>query len=184
MPSNEYHFLSRWDVEGTPQEVYEILDDAPSLVRWWPSVYLDVRQEDAGDARGLGKVFALHTRGWLPYTLRWRFQVVDKQPFSRLALEAWGDLEGRGVWTFEPQVDRVAIVYDWRVRADKPLLRLLSPLFKPILSANHRWAMARGEESLRLELARRHARTEEERSRIPDPPPPASLFSLRNRSRS
>ncbi len=38
MPSNEYHFLSRWDVEGTPQEVYEILDDAPSLVRWWPSV--------------------------------------------------------------------------------------------------------------------------------------------------
>jgi hypothetical protein len=28
-------------------------------------------------------------------------------------------------------------------------------LFKPIFSANHRWAMARGEESLRRELSRR-----------------------------
>jgi hypothetical protein len=32
-------------------------------------------------------------------------------------------------------------------------LRYLSFLFKPFFSANHRWAMARGEESLRRELA-------------------------------
>jgi hypothetical protein len=32
--------------------------------------------------------------------------------------------------------------------------------------------MDRGEESLRLELARRHAATAEERARIPAPPPP------------
>lgn len=179
MPSNVYHFVTRWDVEGTPEEVYDVIDDAPSLVRWWPSVYLDVRQEDAGDEHGLGKVFALHTRGWLPYTLRWRFRVVDKQPPTRLALEAWGDLDGQGVWIFEPKGDRVDVTYDWRVRADKPLLRILSPLFKPILAANHRWAMARGEESLRLELARRRARTEEERERIPAPPPTARLFPRR-----
>ena len=48
------------------------------------------------------------------------------------------------------------IIYDWRITAEKPLLRLFSPILKPIFGANHRWAMARGEESLRIELARRH----------------------------
>jgi hypothetical protein len=38
-----------------------------------------------------------------------------------------------------------AEVYDWRLRAEKPLLRYLSSLFKPFFCANHRWAMARGE---------------------------------------
>ena len=42
----------------------------------------------------------------------------------------------------------------------------------PIFGANHRWAMARGQESLRLELERRHAKTEAERRAVPAPPPP------------
>jgi hypothetical protein len=52
---------------------------------------------------------------------------------------------------------------------------------RPIFAANHRWAMARGEESLRLELARRHAKSDEERARIPVPPQPVFLSSRRRR---
>jgi hypothetical protein len=63
-------------------------------------------------------------------------------------------------------------MYDWRIRADKPLLRYGSFVFRPIFGANHRWAMARGEESLNLELRRRRAQTEEERAAIPAPPRP------------
>ncbi|MEO8745789.1 MAG: hypothetical protein ABI334_01555 [Candidatus Dormiibacterota bacterium] len=44
-----------------------------------------------------------------------------------------------------------------------------TPIFRPIFAANHRWAMARGEESLDLELRRRRARTEAERDAIPPP---------------
>ncbi len=33
------------------------------------------------------------------------------------------------------------ITYDWKIRAEKPLLRYLSLLMKPIFSANHRWAI-------------------------------------------
>ena len=36
------------------------------------------------------------------------------------------------------------------------VIELFSPILKPIFGANHRWAMARGEESLKIELARRH----------------------------
>jgi hypothetical protein len=112
----------------------------------------------------------------LPYELRWQFRVTEKQPPSRMVIRAEGDLEGRGEWTFVPDGRWVDITYDWRVRADKPLLRYLSFVFKPILAANHRWAMARGEESLKLELARRHAATDEERAKIPALPPPASII--------
>jgi hypothetical protein len=52
----------------------------------------------------------------------------------------------------------VDILFDWRLDANKPLIRYLSFLLKPIFAANHRWAMARGEEGLRSELARRQRR--------------------------
>jgi len=45
-------------------------------------------------------------------------------------------------------------------------------MFKPMFRANHVWAMKKGDESLVLELARRHARTPEERARVPEPPGP------------
>jgi hypothetical protein len=49
------------------------------------------------------------------------------------------------------------IVFDWRLRAEKPLLKSLSFLLKPLFRWNHGWAMARGEEGLRRELIRRRA---------------------------
>lgn len=172
MSSNEYHFTSHWHVKSSVKEVAQVIGYAPDLVRWWPAVYLEVWELEPGDERGLGKTISLYTKGWLPYTLRWQFKVVEAHYPYGFTLEAWGDFVGRGIWTFEQAGDWVHITYDWRIRADKPLLRYLSFLMKPIFSANHRWAMAKGEESLRLELARRQATTAEERARIPAPPGP------------
>lgn len=173
MASNEYHFTTHWSVRGTLREVGDILGDALALPRWWPSVYLAVRELAPGDPEtGLGREIALYTKGWLPYTLRWWFRVVEAHPPDGFAIEAHGDFEGRGEWTFEQRGDWVEITYDWRIAADKPLLRYLSWLMKPIFAANHRWAMAQGEQSLKLELARRRAETDAERALIPAPPPP------------
>ncbi|HKG20626.1 MAG TPA: polyketide cyclase, partial [Blastocatellia bacterium] len=78
----------------------------------------------------------------------------------------------QGTWTFRQDGDYVNVIYDWKIRADKPLLRALSFLLKPVFSANHRWAMRRGEESLKLELARVRAATEAEAALVPPPPGP------------
>ncbi|HXG64799.1 MAG TPA: SRPBCC family protein [Blastocatellia bacterium] len=172
MPSNEYHFVTHWRVRGTVNEVADILKKATDLPRWWPAVYLEVQELEPGDSEGVGKVVSLYTKGWLPYTLRWTFRVTESRYPHGFSLEAFGDFEGRGVWTFAQDGPDVNITYDWRIRADKPLLKSLSFLLKPIFSANHHWAMARGEESLRLELARLHARTPEEAARVPSPPGP------------
>ena len=177
MFGNEYHFITRWRVEGSVEEVAAILGDPESLVRWWPAVYLEVDELAPGDEQGIGKHVSLYTKGWLPYTLSWQFVVSEADPHG-WTLEASGDFVGRGVWTFEQHDEFVEASYDWRTRADKPLLRALSPLLKPIFAANHRWAMATGEESLRLELARRRAATPEERERVADPPGPTSSSAL------
>ena len=152
---NEYHFVTHWRVRGTVAEILKVLADAEDLPRWWPSVYLDVRELAPGDARGLGKVLDLYTKGWLPYTLRWSFRVTEQRP-DGFALDAFGDFAGHGDWHLEQAGDYTNIIYDWRIKAEKPLLRILSPILKPILAANHRWAMARGEESLQIELDRLH----------------------------
>jgi hypothetical protein len=172
MASNYYHFITRWRVEGSKNEVADVLKEAADLPRWWPSVYLAVEVLEPGDKDGIGKVVSLFTKGWLPYTLRWQFRVTESRYPHGFSLEAWGDFNGRGIWTFEQDGRDVLVTYDWKVRADKPLLSALSFLLKPLFSANHRWAMGRGEQSLKLELARRRARTHEEAALIPPPPRP------------
>jgi hypothetical protein len=168
-----YAFLTHWRVRGTEKEVSEVLSDALQLPRWWPSVYLDVKELAPGDPRtGLGRVIDLYTKGWLPYTLRWQFKVTDSNPPHGFKLVAEGDFVGTGVWTFTQDGDFVDIIYDWRIAVNKRLLQIGTPVFRPIFAANHRWAMARGEESLELELRRRRARSEAERQAVPAPPGP------------
>jgi hypothetical protein len=171
MSANAYHFITHWCVPGTVEEVAEILADAPDLRRWWPAVYLDVQETNPGDEAGIGKEVALYTKGWLPYTLRWHFRVTESDYPHGFALEAWGDFVGRGEWTLRQHGRWVNVTYDWQLQAEKPLLRRLSFLLRPVFEANHRWAMARGEESLFLELARRAA-AEEGHNLLTAPPGP------------
>jgi hypothetical protein len=170
----DYEFRTVWRVAGTLGEVQAVLGDGAALARWWPAVYLDVRTLQEGGPDGLGSVLDLHTKGWLPYTLRWTLRITEPITDEGFALTATGDLTGTGRWTFEQDGPEVVITYDWQVSADKPLLRRLTWLLRPVFAANHRWAMARGEESLRLELRRRRTVTDAQRDRVP-PPPPATF---------
>ncbi|MGW0517797.1 hypothetical protein [Crossiella sp. NPDC003009] len=170
MPGNDYEFHTHWSVPGTVAEVADVLFDPTDLPRWWPSVYIDVRKGAEGDERGIGSAFDLYTTGWLPYTLRWRMRVDSHDQPHTSSFSAAGDLIGGGQWRLSQHGDRVSVDFQWRVRADKPLLRLASPLLKPVFSANHNWAMAKGLRSLELELARRRASTDAERAAISAPP--------------
>ena len=158
MPANrssDYHFVTNWKVAGTCEEVSDVLADPLDLPRWWPMVYLKVEEIRSGGANGVGRRVRLLTRGKLPYKLRWQFDVVESRYPHGFTIAAAGDFDGTGRWTFEQRGPAVDITFDWRIRAEKPLLRWLSFLLKPIFAANHRWAMARGEECLLRELARR-----------------------------
>ncbi|HEY0083682.1 MAG TPA: hypothetical protein VGB61_12890 [Pyrinomonadaceae bacterium] len=170
MSISDYHFISRWRVEGTCEEVSDVFRDVRDLRRWWPATYLDVRVLEEGDAEGVGTLVSLHTRGYLPYSLRWQFRVTESRHPYGSTRQAVGDLQGRGIWTFKQDGLFVDITFDWKVRARKFVVRALSLMLRPLLASNHQYAMRRGEQSLKLELARRRARTPEDAARIPAPP--------------
>jgi hypothetical protein len=174
MPANDYHFVTGWRVDGSCGEVADILGDPLALPRWWPAVYLAVEETRPGDERGVGQRVRMVTKGWLPYTLRWQSLMVESRYPHGFTLEASGDLAGRGEWTFVQEGPDVRITYDWRIHAEKPLIRRLSFVLKPLFAANHRWAMAQGEASLGLELRRRRAGSEGSRAAIPPPPGPVT----------
>lgn len=150
MRTNDYAFLTVWHVPAPAESIFDVLEDVEALPRWWPSVYLRVTP-----VAGRERTYDLHTKGWLPYTLRWRLAATRSERPRHLGIAASGDFEGEGLWTLAARDGGTEVRFDWRIRAEKPLLRRLSWLLKPAFAANHRWAMARGEESLRRELARR-----------------------------
>jgi hypothetical protein len=176
--SHQYEFVSRWRVDGTCGEVADILGDPLSFAQWWPSVYLDVNEVRPPDERGLGRRVRFRSKGWLPYTILWESEMVESHYPHGFAIVANGDFEGRGIWTFEQDGPSVHATYDWRLSAEKPLLRNLSFLLKPLFEANHRWAMAQGEESLKLELLRRRASSDVARATVPPPPGPVTYAGV------
>jgi hypothetical protein len=173
MASNDYHFFTQWKAPGaTIDEVYAVIGDVEALPVWWPSVYLEVTPvPGTGKAQGIGRQFDLLTKGWLPYTLRWRFTLLEVHPPHGSTIGASGDFDGRGIWSFVPAKDGVDIYFDWRLVADKPLLRNLSWLFKPLFALNHQWAMTQGQVSLLRELERRRGLTP---ASVAPPPAPTT----------
>jgi Polyketide cyclase / dehydrase and lipid transport len=180
MSSNEYHFITHWKMKATRQEVYDILSDTESLKKWWPSVYLDVKQTAPGNENSIGKKVKLYTKGWLPYTLLWDFEVTENIKPVTFTIKAMGDFEGRGIWHLQQSDDDCYVSFDWKLAATKPLLKYLSFLMKPIFSANHKWAMKKGKESLRLEILRRRVNSKMEWEKIPAPPSPTFPHNIIN----
>lgn len=168
-----YHFITTWHVSATCEEVYRILEDVDALTQWWPSVYLDAKVREKGQPGGVGKLVSLYTKGWLPYTLRWDFRVTAADFPNGFALRATGDFVGEGVWRFQQDGDTCVVTYDWRISAEKPILKKLTWLLRSIFSANHEWAMRKGLESLELELRRRRGE-----QNVPPAPPPTFPHNL------
>jgi uncharacterized protein YndB with AHSA1/START domain len=167
--TNRYHFISRWRFQAAAQDIFAILTEPLEYPRWWPSVYLAAREVAPGRVRVL-------TRGWLPYKLRWEAQTVGTRPPERIAVRASGDFTGKGVWSVVQDGEYADVTFDWKLTAEKPLLRYLSFVLRPAFEANHRWAMEQGRKSLELELARFGAATVEAMNLGPAPPRAVDLI--------
>ena len=154
--ADHYDFLTKWRFDDTDiTEVADILEDTATLPRWWPELFRTVTIVKPGTGHALGQIAKCECRARLPYTLRFTYTVVEERyPFGS-TIDSTGDLVGRGVWRLEPRDGGVDVQYEWRVNLQKPLLRFVSPILRPLLAANHEWSMNRGEEGLRREIIRR-----------------------------
>jgi hypothetical protein len=145
--ASEYVFVDEWDVAAPPEAVYDALVDARTYPSWWKPVYIAVE----GDERETRHRF----KGRLPYTLDMRARLTHEERPRTFDVEVDGDLRGHGRWTFTPTDRGTHVRWDWKVYADRPLLRYLTPVLKPLFRWNHNWAAARAREGLEPYLARR-----------------------------
>ena len=81
---------------------------------------------------------------------------TEVDPPRAIAVRATGDFVGTARWTIQPALGGSKVRLDWELVTEKPLLRLLNPIARPLLKWNHRWAMAQGEAGLRSRLATAH----------------------------
>ena len=154
-PGNDYLLTTRWTVAGRLDQVAATFKDLEAFPRWWRPVFLNALLVKEGATDGNGRVAAVTTRGFLPYVLQWRIQIVDtNEPFG-FSFRASGDLDGSGQWTFRQQGDQVHVELVWTVAIQKLVLKQLSPVLTPLFIRNHRWAMACGERGLQNEVRRR-----------------------------
>ena len=161
MPGQEYAFLTRWRFDDAGiVEIADILEDTASLPRWWPQLFRSVTIQKPGGRHAVGQIAYCECRARLPYTLRFTYTVVQERYPNGSTIESTGDLVGTGIWRLAERSGGVDVEYEWRVRLEKPLLRLLSPVARPFLAANHEWSMERGREGLIGELARRRGATQ------------------------
>jgi uncharacterized protein YndB with AHSA1/START domain len=145
LSAREYVFVDEWDVAAPPESVFAAIADARSYPTWWKPVYLDVSSD--GEP-AVGKESRQHFKGRLPYHLRTRSRITRLEPPHVIGADVDGDLRGTGLWTLTQIDGGTHVRFDWRVYADRPLLKLLTPVLRRALRWNHAWAIARAQEGL------------------------------------
>jgi hypothetical protein len=136
----EYVFVDEWDVEAPQEEVFEALADAATYPLWWTPTYLEV---DADGPPAVGCASRQRFKAKLPYTLTTVSTITRLEAPHEFEVEVVGDLRGTGIWTLTSREGFVHVRFDWRVHADRALLRVLTPLLRPLFRYNHKVAIER-----------------------------------------
>ena len=111
---------------------------------WWQGVYLKATALDPAAWR-----IAVLTKGWLPYKLRWTIETIRMEKPNLIEFKASGDFAtDSSKWILRPEGKGTLVTLDWNPKVEKPIVKFLSPVLKPVFEWNHHWAMNRGEKQL------------------------------------
>jgi hypothetical protein len=147
--SNQYHFEDHWDVPFPIERVWDVLSRPKEFPLWWKGVYLSVESLDDSTEPRVGSRVTAIARGWLPYKLRFTIETVALKKPHLIAFKATGDFKtDASRWILTPNSKGAHVVLDWNPIVEKPVVKLLSPLLKPLFRWNHRWTMERGERQI------------------------------------
>ena len=134
----EYVFIDEWDVDAPQERVFDALADARTYPEWWTPIYKEVEAEGPIE---VGHVSRQKFKAKLPYTLTTESKLTAIDRPNRFEVDVDGDLRGHGIWTLTPRDGKVHVRFDWRVHADRALLRVLTPLLRPLFRWNHNEAI-------------------------------------------
>ncbi|HMT08716.1 MAG TPA: SRPBCC family protein [Pyrinomonadaceae bacterium] len=147
-----YSFVTNWSFDAMLERVWAEIEDADAWPDWWKGV-LNVELLKDGDADGIGSIRRTTWKSALPYELTFDSEVVRIEKHELIEVRAFGQLEGRGLWSFSTDNGRTDVRYDWTVVTNKGWMNLLAPIAKPIFRWNHDVIMRWGEQGMRKRLS-------------------------------
>ena len=135
--------MTAWLIEAPIERVWDELFDVAAWPQWWKGV-TDARELEPGDPDGVGKVFSISWRSFLPYDLTFVTTVTDVEKPTLMQGSAEGGLTGTGRWRLFHHGGVTAVTYEWDVRTTKAWMNALAPLARPIFEWNHDYVMRHG----------------------------------------
>ena len=147
----EYSFLTAWLLDAPVERVWAELFDVAAWPRWWKGV-TDARELERGGPDGVGKVFTISWRSFLPYDLTFVTTVTRIEPPHLMEGDALGGLTGTGRWRLFERDGTTAVTYEWNVRTTRRWMNALAPVARPVFEWNHDYVMRRGGEGLKNRL--------------------------------
>jgi hypothetical protein len=95
------------------------------------------------------KRVAVVARGWLPYKLRFTIETLHTEKPKLIEFKATGDfVTDVSRWVLQPEGEGTLVTLEWNPRVEKPVVKFLSPILKPLFYWNHEWTMKRGERQI------------------------------------
>jgi len=152
MPATQFHLVTNWRFQVPLAAVWRALAQPEDWPTWWRAV-ARVDTLAQGDADGIGALRRLTWCTALPYTITFAMRTTRIEPMRLIEGRAEGELNGLGRWTLAQDGAGTRVRYDWIVEVEKPWMRALAPLLRPVFAWNHNKVMAWGEEGLARKLA-------------------------------
>jgi hypothetical protein len=139
----QFDLVTDWKFDQPIGRVWKLLHDVRTWPAWWPAVIL-VEQVEDGDRSGVGAINRFVWKTALPYRIEFETRVVRLEPMSLIEGRSAGDLEGRGLWTLREEAGWTHVRYRWNVEVQRPWMRALAPLLRPMFAWNHNHVMEQG----------------------------------------
>ncbi|MBT8159732.1 MULTISPECIES: SRPBCC family protein [Arthrobacter] len=150
----QYSFLTRWDLEGPIERVWDTIIDVDSYPQWWKYV-AGVELVRPGDEAGIGVIHRVRWTTALPYSLTIETEVVRREPPHVLEVIARGELQGSGLWELTQADGTTTVIYRWKVSTTRTWMNLTSPVLRRAFARNHDVLMKAGGEGLAQRLGAR-----------------------------
>lgn len=146
-----YHFETVWKIKAPVEQVWNAIYNSDEWPDWWRGMLKvkKIREENAEKTGGIKE----YTWGFtLTYQLCFKMETIRYDYLHQLEGRAWGDLEGRGLWTFTEQDGVTTAVYYWNVKTNKKWMNQMAWLLKPVFKFNHDLVMQWGAKGLAKKL--------------------------------
>lgn len=133
--SYDFNFRSIWRIPAELVVIWDTVGKVSEYPSWWPGIEtVDVLQgPELPITVGTKAMYVVASPF---YRLRYQTEVKEFETGKYILADSHGDLKGTGKWTFHEMPTETVAVFDWQVRVEPAVLRVLSHV-APVRSVMH-----------------------------------------------